>query len=160
MLRYYAIATAIVLAVAVLATMGARDIMRLHFRSSNAPQPQQHLRYGDSAGENQASLAGDAPWALSALPDCFIQQAEWTGTATYVDAHLPHGARAIEPGTQLRYGPCTISVRSGEVFVNRGADRFRIPPHAVLYQDGAQLWLLRAAGHSSVLRSYTITATP
>jgi hypothetical protein len=160
MLRYYAIATAIVLVVVVLATMRVRDLMRLHFRSSNAPQPAQHLHYGDTNAENDTALEGDAPWALSALPDCFMQQSEWAGTATYVDAHLPHSAQAVAPGTTLAFGPCTISVRRGEVFVSRGSDRFRIPPYAVLYRSGAKLWLLRRAEHSSVLRSYTLTAKP
>jgi hypothetical protein len=156
-LRYYAIATAIVLTIAVLVTMHANQAIRLHFASSNRPQPPQHLSSGDSGEVNDVPLAGDAPWALSALPDCFMQQQEWSGTATYVGAHLPREAVAIAPGSILHYGPCTILVRSGEVFVSRGSDRLRVPPRATLYRDGPALLLLRSSGSSAVLRSYTVT---
>lgn len=156
MLRYYAIATLIVLTVAVAMTAHAVDFMHFRFRSSNRPQPPQHVAGDDRGGVSDAPLSGDAPWALSALPDCFVQQAEWTGTATYVDVHLPHAA-PVAPGTQMRVGPCTISVGRGELFVRRGNDRFRIPPLATLYRTGPSLWLLRRASGSSVLRSYSIT---
>ncbi len=159
MLRYYAIATVIVLAVAVLATAwSAGSLMRLHFRSSNRPQPQQHLRFGDTSGVSSAAIGGDAPWALSALPDCFIQRTERTGSTTYVDAHLPRAAVPVAPGTRLTFGPCTIFVGNGELFVRRGADHMRVPPHAVLYRDGSRLLLLRTTGSTAVLRGYDITA--
>lgn len=161
MLRYYAIATVIVLTIAVIATMRFHDFRKMRFGSSNHPPPKQMpMHYGGSSGANGAALTGDAPWALSALPDCFMQQTEWSGSTTYVEAHLSGSARKVAPGTRLQYGPCTIFVRDGEVWVSRGVDRFRIPPAATLYRDGSQLLLLRITGHSAVLRSYTITATP
>jgi hypothetical protein len=159
MLRYYAIATVIVLTVAVIATVHFHDFRKMRLGPSNHAPPVQHLRSGDSAGENHAALAGDAPWALSALPDCFMQQTEWSGSTTYVVSHLPRSARRIAPGAEVRYGPCTIFVRSGEVYVRRDADRFRIPPAATLYRDGSRLLLLRTTGRTAVLRSYTITMT-
>ena len=161
MLRYYAIATVIVLTVAVIATMRFHDFRNMRFGTSNHPPPKQvPIRYGGSGGDNDAALRGDAPWALSALPDCFMQQTEWSGSTTYVEAHLPGSAQKVAPGTHLHYGPCTIFVRNGEVSVSRGVDRLRIPPDATLYRDGSELLLLRITGHSGVLRSYTTTATP
>jgi hypothetical protein len=160
MVRYYAIAAVIVLTIAVIATMRAGEWMHFHFRSSNRPQPEQHVSESDVGSTPAAGLTGDAPWALSALPDCFMQQSESTGDRAYVDAHVPADAKEVPPGTRLSFGPCTIFVGNGELNVNRGADRFRIPPHAVLYRDGATLLLLRTTASASVLRTYTITATP
>jgi hypothetical protein len=134
--------------------------MNLHMRSSNASPPPQHLSGGDVRGVVERGLHGDAPWALSALPDCFSQEDEWKGPATYVDAHIPGLARAVAPGATLRYGPCTISVGSGELMVSRGPDRFRVPPHAVLYRDGDALLLLRTASGHAVLRRYTPSSLP
>ena len=157
MLRYYVISAAIVLTIAVVATMHAGSWMHFHFRSSNRPQAPQHVSEGDAGSTPSAGLSGDAPWALSALPDCFLQQSESSGSKAYVDAHIPAGARPIPAGTTLSYGPCTIFVGNGELRVDRGADRFRIPPHAVLYRDGTRLLLLRTTPSSSVLRTYTIS---
>lgn len=160
MLKYYAIASVIVLTIVVIATMRFHSFAHMRLRSSNHSPPPQHLRYGDSSGENTGALSGDAPWALSALPDCFKQKSEWTGSATYVDSRVPRAAHPIPPGAQLRFGPCTILVRNGELYVSRGADHFRIPPNAVLYRNGSLLLLLRTTPQSTVLRSYTSTATP
>jgi hypothetical protein len=157
MLRYYAIATVIVLTIAVIATLHAGGMMHFHFRTSNAPQPPQHVLEGPANGTADESLQGDAPWALSALPDCFHQDVEWSGNATYVDSHVPRTMRLVAPGTRLVYGACTISVGDGELYVQRGVDRFRIPPHASLYRGEGGLALLRSTGRSSVLRTYTIT---
>lgn len=156
MLRYYAIATAIVLTVAVLVTLQAGEIS-LRFRNASASPPPQHLRLNDGGGVSAAPIAGDAPWALSALPDCFHQEVEWSGSATYVDAHLPTTMARVPAGTKLAYGSCTISVGDGELSVRRGDDRFRIPPHATLYRSPDGLALLRSSHHHAVLRTYTIT---
>ncbi|HEY5340845.1 MAG TPA: hypothetical protein VIK27_07455 [Candidatus Aquilonibacter sp.] len=161
MLRYYAIATVIVLGVAVLATAWTTgNWMRIRLAASKHPAPQQHLHLGDAGGPSPGALSGDAPWALSALPDCFAPQTETRGSVPYVRAHVPAGARALAAGARVAAGPCTIFVGRGELIVQRGADRLRVPPHAVLYRDGTSLILLRTTGFSAVLRTYTITATP
>lgn len=99
-------------------------------------------------------MRGDAPWALSALPDCLIQQSEATGTLAYVRSKLPRGATAVAPGTVLHYGSCTIFVRDGEALVSRGDDRLRIPPHVTLYRVGNVLALLRDTAARGELRIY------
>jgi hypothetical protein len=162
LLRYYAIATCIVLTVAVLATAWSnRDRIRSAVSPSAAPQhytpaATPHGGFEGEGGAGHAPMRGDAPWALSALPDCLVQQREATGTLAYVRSKLPAGATVLGPGTILHYGPCTIFVRDGEALVSRGGDRLRIPPHVTLYRAGNALALLRQLGGSGELRVYTV----
>ena len=160
MFRYYVIATCIVLTIAVLATAWSnRDRIRAtvspqasapHYAPASTP----HGGFEAAGGTGGAPVRGDAPWALSALPDCLIQQSEATGSLAYVRSKLPEGATAVTTGTILRYGPCTILVRDGEALVSRGEDRMRIPPHVTLYRAGNGLALLRESGVRGELRVY------
>jgi len=148
MLRYFAIATVIVLAIAVFVTARARLGIPGHlnfWKVSPSPPPVENV-------------SGDAPWALSALPGCFVQRSETTGSITYVRTRLPAAAQPVAPGTRLNYGSCTIFVRSGELLVDRGSDRLRVPPYARLYRFDDSLALLRSTATSSELRIYDITA--
>ena len=164
MLRYYVIATCIVLTIAVLATAWSnRDRIRAtvspqgtpaHYTPASTP----HGGFEGEGGTGGAPVRGDAPWALSALPDCLIQQSEATGTLAYVQSKMPKGATVVSSGTILRYGPCTIFVRDGEAVVSRGDDRLRIPPHVTLYRAGNALALLRASGSRGELRVYSSPA--
>jgi hypothetical protein len=146
MLRYYVIATVIVLTIAVYVTMGTRLGLPGHVNFWKATAPPPPLE----------SVTGNAPWALSALPDCFTQRSETSGTRSYVQAHLPPGAQPVQPGTRLSYGPCTILVRNGELLVERGSDRMRVPPDATLYTTGDSLALLRTSGSTTDLRIYDV----
>jgi len=158
MLRYYALATVIVLAIAVVVTaQNYRSFMRFRLAASKESPVPQHLRISEGAGASQGNMIGDAPWALSALPDCFVQRTEATGSRAYVEARIPAGAQPVPDGTRLRYGPCTILVRESELLVERGADRLRVPPRATLYTAGDKLVLVRASGKTAVLRTYEIT---
>jgi hypothetical protein len=160
LLRYYVIATFIVLTVAVLATAwNNRDEIRSRVTTRSAsPGPAAETPHGGFEGEpgkGNEPLSGDAPWALSALPDCLIQQSISRGTRAYVRSKVPPGATELPPGTVLHYGPCTIFVRNGEAVVSRGSDRLRIPPRVTLYRAGGTLALLRETGKSGELRIYT-----
>ena len=148
MLRYYAIATVIVLTIAVIVTMRVHLMLPGHvnFWKATAPPPPPD------------DTIGDAPWALSALPDCFVQRSETTGTQAYVDTQIPAGAQPVPDGMRLSYGPCTILVRKGELLVERGSDQLRVPPRATLYKSGNTLVLVRATGKTAVLRTYEIIA--
>ena len=158
MLRYYAIATVIVLAIAVVATAWSnRDFMRFKLGETNHSAPPPHVSSVQSSSSEARAVRGDAPWALSALPDCFVQRSESTGTLAYVRARIPVGEQPVAEGTRLAFGPCTIFVRDDEVLVDRGADRLRVPPRATLYRAGSSLALLRVTGSSAVLRTYDIT---
>ncbi len=161
MLRYYAVATCIVLAIAVLATAWSnRDRIRErvarsapphHFAASTTP----HSGFESEDRAGNAPMRGDAPWALSALPECLIQQSISTGSLGYVRSKMPADATTVLSGTILHYGPCTIFVRDGEALVSRGPDRLRIPPHVTLYRAGNRLALLRENGATGELRIYT-----
>ena len=158
MLRYYAIATAIVLAVAVYATArSTHNFMDFRLAASKrAPLPQ-HLRIAEGGAGATGDFEGNAPWALSALPDCFIQRSQTTGSAAYVRTRLPAGAQRVAAGTRLSYGPCTIVVGNGDLTVDRGADRLRVPPRARLYRFDHSLALLRISEGGADLRVYDIT---
>lgn len=149
------------LTIAVLATAWSnRDRIRAsvspqstpgHFVPASTP----HGGFEAKGGAGNAPVRGDAPWALSALPDCLIQQSESTGSLAFVRSKMPAGATAVPSGTILRYGPCTILVRDGEALVSRGDDRLRIPPHVTLYRAGHVLALLRESGSRGELRVYS-----
>ena len=155
MLRYYAIATCIVFAVAILATAWVnRDLIRIKIASVNVAVPPKPAEPLGMNGASQGVLRGDAPWALSALPDCLHQRSESTGSAGYVRTQLPSGLIPVAPGSKLTYGPCTISVVDGEAYVARGSDRLRIPPHVQFYRAPGVLALLRSSGSTAELRIY------
>jgi hypothetical protein len=158
MLRYYAIATVIVLAIAVLATAWEhRDLIRIRIGSTNlqvSPKPAGAM---GPAQTQSGALHGDAPWALSALPDCLQQISESTGSVSYVRSRLPPGSSPVSAGSLLIYGNCTILVGDAELSVRRGPDRLRVPPHVTLYRAGGELALLRMTGKSGELRVYVPT---
>jgi hypothetical protein len=159
-IRYLALSTFIVLTIAIaIAAWVNRDLIRLKIASVYArvpvkPGESQAPRSGSTAG-----LRGDAPWALSALPECVRQQSESRGTPLYVRAHVPPNASPIVPPDNLRYGNCTIAVRGWEAFVRRGNDVFRIPPRVQFFKSGNLLVMLRIANGSGDLRIYQ-PATP
>lgn len=137
-----------------------RDLIRIKIASVYArvnPKPQAANRAGGAATNG---LRGDAPWALSALPECLIQTSETTGPRAYVVGHLPAGATPIAPPATLRYGDCTISLSGDEAYVRRGNDRFRIPPPVRFYRASGALALLRESSNGNELRVYQPAATP
>jgi hypothetical protein len=155
MAKYLALSTVIVLTVAVIvAGWMNRDLIRIKIASVYAPVSPKPVAANPSAAANGVGLRGDAPWALSALPECLIQTSETTGPSAYVLAHVPAGAVVVEPPATLHYGDCTISLTGDEAYVSRGADRFRIPPKVRLYRNAGSLALLRTDPHGNELRVY------
>ena len=113
-------------------------------------QPKSHYRAGDFNGI-------DAPWALSALPECLLPRSVYH--AKKIDAvlvHLPTGAKPVRAGTTLWYHNCEIAVGHDDANVTRGNDRFHIPPHARFYKTSSKLILVRFSG-SAELRVYTVS---
>ncbi len=93
MIRYLILSTAIVLAIAVVvAGWTNRDLIRIKLASVYARVPTKAGAADVLERGSAAPLSGDAPWALSALPECLIQTSESTGSPAYVRAHLPPGA--------------------------------------------------------------------
>jgi hypothetical protein len=155
MLRYFALATVIVLTVVVLATAWEnRELIRIRIASTSVPQSPKPV---DSTGDGPRSnvpFVGEAPWALSALPDCLMQVSVSTGPLAYVEAHVPAGATPVAPPATLEYGNCTISVSGDEAYVRRGNDRFHIPAKVRFYRGPASLAVLRSSGAGNELRVY------
>ena len=89
MLRYLLLATAIVLGVVVgVAAWVNRDLIRIKIASvygSVSPKPRR--RHGRKRSEK--GLRGDAPWALSAFPECLVQMSKSTGTLAFVMGICP-----------------------------------------------------------------------
>jgi hypothetical protein len=149
------LSTAIVLAIAVtVAGWTNRDLIRVKIASIYARVPPKPASPNAVGTPNGVALRGDAPWALSALPECLIQMSETIGPPRYVLAHLPPGATMVTPPATLTYADCTISIADGEATVTRGVDRFRIPPQVRFYRTGGTLALLHVESAGMELRIY------
>ena len=155
MLRYLLLSTVIVIGTAVLVTAWVnRELIRIKIAAVYARVP---AKAGASSAVGPgpvAALRGDAPWALSALPECLRQTSESAGSPAYVRAHLPPNAVQVVPPATLVYGDCTITIAGDEAYVRRGADRLRIPPRVRFYRAAGLLALIREAPTGSQLRVY------
>jgi len=155
MLRYYAAASAIVV-VAILILLA---LPRPH---PDVPSgPQYHggpgtPRPGGNDPDPRASesVGGVAPWALSAVPECFHQESEAHGPAAFVAARLPAEARRLPPGSTLAAADCTLAVGTDTLTLRRGAEHLIVPPQTRAYALSERLAVLRLAGAKSDLRVY------
>jgi hypothetical protein len=153
-IRYLLLSALIVVGVAVIvAGWVNRDLIRIKIASVYA---RVHAKPGAAsmARATAAPLSGDAPWALSALPECLIQTSESNGTMAYVRAHLPERVAPIAAPATLTYGDCRIIIAGDEAFVRRGADRLRIPPRVQFYRGEGVLAMIRQTPAGSELRVY------
>lgn len=158
MLRYFALSAAIVLAVVVgIAGWVYRDALRIKIASVYAPVPPKPQSSNAPGAGSAKGLRGDAPWALSALPECLMQTSESTGPLAYVVGHLPAGVEPVTPPATLAYADCTIFLTDREAYVRRGNDRFRIPPRVRLFRGPGVLALLREDASGNELRVYQPT---
>lgn len=158
MIRYVAISAVLVLGIAMLvASWVERDRLRLKVASvyAHVPPKAARERRGGSAG---GAFVGVAPWALSALPECFTPLSTTTGSWRYVVPHLPAGARRVQPPARLTFGPCTISLVGVEATVERGRDRFLMPATLRVYRAPGRIAVLRSdATGGNDLRVYSTT---
>jgi hypothetical protein len=160
MWRYYAAATAVVLALLVGITAWQHpDVLHIRLGATTVPAPPKPQPPDTPGATNDRALLMTAPWVLSALPECLLQTSESTGPLGYVRSKLPAGAQPVADGTSLAYGPCTILVAGDELIVTRGPDRFTVPPHVQLFRAGGDLALLRVSGARGELRVYTTHTT-
>jgi hypothetical protein len=137
---------------AVIGAWALRDRLRIEVgegRGSGPPKPQ-----ASSTGRPQSGLAGDAPWALGALPECFEAIKTDTGPRAFLLAHLPAESTPVPSPARLEFGDCTIFVRGDEALVMRGSDRLRIPPPARFYRSPGTFSLLRTTAAGGELRVY------
>jgi hypothetical protein len=157
-IRYFAIATVIVLSVVVFATAWEnRELIRIRIASTSVPMPPKPADPTGGGTRNDVPFRGDAPWALSALPECLRQLSVTTGSIDFVRSHVPAGATPVAPPATLTYGDCTISVTGDEADVRRGNDRFHIPGRLRFYRGPAILAVLRSSRTGNELRLYQPT---
>jgi hypothetical protein len=104
-----------------------------------------------------AGVVGNAPWALSALPECFVQDLEANGTYAFARSKLPAAMQPIMPGYRLQSDDCMLHVRAHSGVVDRGTEQLVIPPDARFFWSSSQLALLRKTGSLGELRLYHVT---
>lgn len=148
------IATALVCTAGLLATLAHRSTPPLEIRAvlaSGSPSPP---RMENPSNFHAGNFTGDAPWALSALPDCLVQETVWRGGGEAgLRRRVPPAAQRVNSGTVLHYHDCTITVRARDASVVRGSDRFHIPPRTQFFVTSHQLFMLRVGKHAE-LRAY------
>ena len=126
--------------------------------ASGTPGPPQHDR---TASRSPDSVSGDAPWALSALPECFRQLSSASGSYAFARSKLPSGARPLGNGESLTVADCRVTVRGDEIEVVRGTERLRVPPEARLLLAGpARIVLDRRDGKREDVRVYERAGAP
>jgi hypothetical protein len=154
-LKYLAISTVIVLGVAIgVAAWVNRDLIRIKIASVYARAVPKPAAQPHSGGGRAPGFAGDAPWALSALPECLSQVSMSSGSARYVRARIPSGAVRVDAPARLTYGDCTIAITGNAALVSRGADRFTIPPSVEFYRAAGLLAVMRESEGNVELRVY------
>jgi hypothetical protein len=151
-IRYFVLATVIVLTIAVLVTAWSN---RELIASTSVPMSPKPDDTNGPTGHSNVPFRGDAPWALSAVPDCLRVVSTTTGPLAYVLPHVPAGATVVVPPATLVYGDCTISVVGDEASVRRGDDRFHIPARVRFYRGPSVLAVLRMDGGGNELRVYS-----
>ncbi len=153
MLRYYVIATAIVVALGglVFARRLTAPDLRIEARPTGTPTVETHHAEDAAA---PGAFSGQGPWVLSALPDCFDEQSRIRGPAGLLAPRVPPAADRIPAGTILSAGACTLTVGAHDIRVTRGPDHLRVPPEAALYRAGGRLVLVARSGADLEIRRY------
>ncbi len=145
------------LAFAIVAGYVNREQLAIKIKSVFVPVSPKPAQAEAQVGRRHGAFTGDAPWALSALPECFDQTSKSTSpTLPYIIAHLPAGASMVRPPATLRYSDCTLRVTGDEVLVDRGSDHLRIPPQARIYTAPGKVALLRGSEGGYELRVYQV----
>ena len=153
MWRFFAAAAVLVAAFVFVVTLRKMSppALRVSARASGTPSA---ARAESRESATPASLYGDAPWALSALPDCARQHSEDRGSITSIRAKIPANAVAVKE--IVHAGPCTIEITANGILVRRGSDRLRIPPPARLLYWHDRYYLYEEDRKAAVLRVYSL----
>jgi hypothetical protein len=154
MLRYYLIASGIVLSALLVATLfvhRAAPLKVAPVRATGTPSPP---RLQAPSTFEPGGVAGIAAWALSALPECFRQERVAHGPFASLRAQLPTTGGRLEPGAVLRVADCTVRAGPDTLGVERGSERLAVPPPARAFVVGQELVLLRRSGANGELRVY------
>lgn len=158
MLRYYLIATVIVVLIG--ATVVAQRWLRgeVKIGSVDVPaSPRPDTDRTEQAAANDRGVRFESRGALSTLPDCLKQTALYRGPRAFVDAHVPTHDAALASGTVVHVNACTITIGRDDVLVTRGADRARVPALSHLARIAGGFLLTTVDGAHEEARSYRIT---
>ena len=159
MLRYVLIATCIVVlfgAVAAAVHRAGGPLRMASVQTTGSPSPP---RREAPSTFTPGPVTGDAPWALSAVPECFHQESETAGSERFVLARIPHGASLAPPGVTVTSRDCIVWARASDVVLVRGAERLRVPSgRLLLLRDRSRIALLAQDAGRTVLREYRATA--
>jgi hypothetical protein len=155
---YFAIATILVVGALVVAANFVPAHKPLEVSSVRATgTPSVPRAEATPTPEKVAAVAGNAPWALSALPECFAQDLEAHGTFAFALSKIPPAMQPIAPGHRLETVDCVLHVAAHSGIVERGAERLVIPPDARFLWNSGHLALLRKTGSLGELRLYHLT---
>jgi hypothetical protein len=152
-LRYYLLSTVIVCTVILVGALFVhRASVAIKIASVYASVPPKPIDEARLAG-TAPPFSGEAPWALSALPECFHQRSEITGPRDFVLAHMPAGI-AVQSAV-LHASDCTLTIASPRALVTRGSDRLRLADSS-FYRIGADLGVLHRDGRFAEFRRYRV----
>jgi len=154
--RYYAIATALVVAAVLLGLAFQRRGPPLDVASVRSEGTPSAPRKQGDAPPPPRGVNGAAPWALSALPECFVQTAKAHGPLPFVRAQIPPSAQPVVGDLRLRVADCTLHVYANAALVERGTEQLFVPADAHFFMNRQTLFLLRRDGEVSELRSYVL----
>jgi hypothetical protein len=152
-IRYYLLATLIVLAIGGLVYAHRRTAPGLQIAAKPTGTPTVETRAVASSA-TAPPFSGQGPWVLSALPACFDEQSRVRGPVGQLAAKVPSAEDRIAPGTTLRVADCTVTVRRDDIWIERGPDRLRVPPTAALYRVDGRLTLTVQTGDVLEIRRY------
>ncbi len=154
MLPFYVVATVLVVGALVVGSLWSHPGRPLDVRTVQATGTPSASRVQSRATIVPSAVRGNAPWALSALPECFRQELAARGPLRFVRSRLPAGARAIAAGTVLNQADCVVTFGVRTIGVMRGDVRLVVPPDTRAFVAGGSLAVLRRAGANAELRVY------
>jgi hypothetical protein len=158
MLRYLVIATLIVLGVIFIATLVPRRPATFDVVSPKTTStPTRRNEAADTTFDR--GVRGDAPWALSVLPECFTLHKTYRGTTQFLLGKLPPGVHEISAGTTLAVRDCALHVGGNDIVVDRGEEHLRIPAPAQIYASDTGIALLHVVDGKRTLVIYGASGT-
>jgi hypothetical protein len=110
----------------------------------------------DPGRRRDDAVSGEAPWALSVVPECFEQTRSFSGDARFARAHIPPGARRVAAGLRLRVADCTLDVAAETAELRRGDNRLDVPAPAHFFVAGPLLVLDQREGVREEVRLYAL----
>jgi len=154
MLKYYALATLLVVGALVVAAQFARPRGEIDVSGGPKTHGTPSLpRVQATVSFPPLGVHGEAPWALAALPECFAQGEEAHGPFAFVRARVPAGMHSVGPSV-LDSADCHLRVLAHVAVVTRGSERLVIPQDAEFFAGDRQFALLRRTGKNAELRIY------